>query len=97
MKEYVEEHPEASVTEVAKALGVSRTTVYKYLKPLQAAKPFELEADYLFKALDGQKDMNVEVLCENDHEKLHGRRREMYEKYLSNLKASKMTEGEEGE
>lgn len=30
IREYREEHPEASVTAVAKALGISRTTVYKW-------------------------------------------------------------------
>ena len=30
VKEYAEAHPEATVTEIAKAVGVSRTTVYKY-------------------------------------------------------------------
>ena len=30
VREYAEEHPGATVTEIAKAVGVSRTTVYKY-------------------------------------------------------------------
>lgn len=29
--EYIEVHPEATVTEIARAVGVSRTTVYKYI------------------------------------------------------------------
>lgn len=33
IKEYVENHPGATVTEIAKAVGVSRTTVYKYNVP----------------------------------------------------------------
>lgn len=32
VKNYIKEHPEQSVTEVARALNISRTTVYKYLK-----------------------------------------------------------------
>lgn len=33
IKEYVENHPGATVTEIAKAVGASRTTVYKYNVP----------------------------------------------------------------
>lgn len=32
VKKYIKKHPEASVTEIANALGVSRTTVYKWKK-----------------------------------------------------------------
>ena len=31
VKDYVDKNPDASPTEIAKNLGVSRTTVYKYL------------------------------------------------------------------
>jgi DNA invertase Pin-like site-specific DNA recombinase len=30
IKEYIQAHPDARVTDIAKALGVSRPTVYKY-------------------------------------------------------------------
>ena len=39
IKEYVEKHPGATVTEIAKAVGVSRTTVYKYSAAVTAADP----------------------------------------------------------
>ena len=32
VKDYVLTHPSATVTEISKALNISRTTVYKYLK-----------------------------------------------------------------
>lgn len=32
VKEYIQNHPDANITEISKALGVSRPTVYKYLK-----------------------------------------------------------------
>lgn len=35
---YAGNHPEASVTEIAKALGVSRTTVYKYVNQKKVEK-----------------------------------------------------------
>lgn len=31
VKEYLEENPDYSPTEIAKNLGISRTTVYKYI------------------------------------------------------------------
>ena len=32
IKDYILEHPEKKISEIAKALGISRTTVYKYMK-----------------------------------------------------------------
>lgn len=30
IKEYIKNNPDANITEIAKTLGISRTTVYKY-------------------------------------------------------------------
>jgi len=35
VKDYIEEHPEENPTEIARALKISRPTVYKYIKELQ--------------------------------------------------------------
>ena len=45
IKEYVEKHPGATVTEIAKAVGVSRTTVYKYSAAVTAADPKRTEGE----------------------------------------------------
>ena len=39
VRAYIETHPEASVSEIANALGVSRTTVYKYKEPVKTEEP----------------------------------------------------------
>ena len=52
---YIADHPDASVSEIAKALGVSRTTVYKY-KDKEFIKMQEKQgSDYLVKLSDGKE------------------------------------------
>lgn len=56
VKDYIEKHPEASVTDVANALGISRPTVYKYKnKHVMEEKTYE----YVVK-LDGDTEVVIE-------------------------------------
>ena len=57
VEEYITGHPEATVSEVAKALGISRTTVYKY----KNIRPKKKRFDYLVDLGDG-----VEILVQSD-------------------------------
>ena len=57
VEEYITGHPEATVSEVAKALGISRTTVYKY----KNIRPKKKRFDYLVDIGDG-----VEILVQSD-------------------------------
>lgn len=73
--EYAAKHKKATVTEIAKALGVSRTTVYKYLGDgkMDDKKPVKPQVDYMVKLPDG-KEILIEVeqreQVEADREKL---------------------------
>ena len=51
--DYIEHHPEASVSEIAKALGVSRPTVYKYRRYVKMDR--KQRRDYLVKLNDGEE------------------------------------------
>lgn len=55
--EYAATHPEANVTDISKALGISRPTVYKYLgeKKVEEKKPINTQVDYMMELPDGQK------------------------------------------
>ena len=60
--DYAATHPEANVTEIAKALGVSRTTVYKYLgdRNMDDKKSVKAQVDYMVKFPDGKEKL-IEV------------------------------------
>lgn len=66
VREYMEAHPEASVSEIAKAVGVSRPTVYKY----KEKDPVKTEG--AAKQLDGTEVMieAAEHLSEYDRERV---------------------------
>ena len=49
IKEYIKNNPDANITEIAKTLGISRTTVYKYYDKIRQDL-FEMLAQ-----TDGQK------------------------------------------
>lgn len=53
---YASAHPEANVTDISKALGISRTTVYKYLEKTEKIK----SGDYKIEAETGSYELNVE-------------------------------------
>lgn len=56
--EYAAVHPEASVTEISKALGISRPTIYKYLeKGAEKDMDKPIEVDYMVQMEDGTEFM----------------------------------------
>ena len=52
---YVEAHPDASVSEIARALGVSRPTVYKYRDKEFVKMQEKQNCDYLVKLSNGEE------------------------------------------
>lgn len=76
VKEYISDHPEASVLEVAKALGVSRTTVYKYRE------------DIVKKKVVIEMEKNQKELSEYDQMRLE--RLKMYQEKLNQLQNEKI-------
>ena len=55
IREYVTAHPNASVSEIAKALGVSRTTVYKHKDKGMEKMEKNQNCDYLVKLSNGEE------------------------------------------
>lgn len=73
--DYAATHPEANVTEIAKALGVSRTTVYKYLGEKKVEEKKQVpKVDYNVKLADG-----TEILIETEN---MAEQQERLKKYL---------------
>lgn len=72
VREYMEAHPEASVSEIAKALGMSRTTVYKYKDKESVKKMDESKIDYMVELPDGTEVMieSKKPLSEYEQERL---------------------------
>ncbi len=82
VREYMEKHPEANVTEIARALQMSRPTVYKYLP--KEEKMENIKVDYIVTDSDGK-----EILIETE-EKNENTQQERLKKYLELM-------GKEGE
>ena len=84
--EYIADHPDASVSEIAKALGVSRTTVYKY-KDKKVIKMQEKQgSDHVDKLSDGK-----EVLIEaepglSEYDQMRLARLKKYQKLIESQK-----------
>ena len=87
--EYVTAHPNASVSEIAKALGVSRTTVYKHKK--KGMGKMEKETyDYVVKLDDG-REVIVESKSElNEYDQMRMARLNEYRERMKNLQEETM-------
>lgn len=72
VREYMEAHPEASVSEIAKAVGVSRPTVYKYRDKEPVKMEEQTKIDYVVDLSDGTKVMieAMKPLSEYEQERL---------------------------
>lgn len=84
--EYAAAHPETNVTEIARALGVSRTTVYKYLgeKTMEKKKKIP-QVDYIYRAEDG-----TEILIETDKlERIEAEKLRLREYFMEITKGGK--------
>ena len=102
--EYIEEHPEESVSEVSKALGVSRTTVYKYTdKGMYKYKEDNMQkkedVDYTVFLENGESVMiemkkNQEELSEYDQMRLE--RLKKYQEKVNQLQNEKI-DGQKGD
>ena len=81
--DYVTAHPESNVTDIARALGVSRTTVYKYLGEMKMdEKKANTQVDYSYKADDGMKIL-IEQVNREQIEAEKARLREYFQKITS--------------
>ena len=81
--DYVTAHPESNVTDIARALGVSRTTVYKYLGEMKMdEKKANTQMDYSYKADDGMKIL-LEQVNREQIEAEKARLREYFQKVTS--------------
>ena len=94
--EYIEEHPEESVSEVSKALGVSRTTVYKYREDIMKKKE---DVDYTVYFENGESAViemkkNQEELSEYDQMRLE--RLKKYQEKVNQLQNEKI-DGQKGD
>ncbi|MBQ9753058.1 MAG: hypothetical protein IJV81_09590 [Paludibacteraceae bacterium] len=86
VREYAAAHPETNVTEIARALGVSRTTVYKYLgeKTMEKKKKIP-QVDYIYRAEDG-----TEILIETDKlERIEAEKLRLREYFMEITKGGK--------
>lgn len=81
--DYVATHPEANVTDIARALGVSRTTVYKYLGEKKVEDKKQVyKVDYNVKMADGTEIL-IEQVKREQIEAEKARLREYFEKITS--------------
>lgn len=83
MTQYVKEHPDASVTEIAKATGVSRPTVYKY-------KDVTPHDDYIVQS--GRKQAVVETKEEKTLTEYDLMRIRRFKRYLEKMEQRKSME-----
>ena len=80
---YAAAHPEANVTDIARSLGVSRTTVYKYLGERKVdEKKASTQVDYSYRADDGTEIL-IEQVKREQIEAEKERLREYFEKIIS--------------
>ena len=86
---YAFEHPKASVTEIARALNVSRTTVYKYIKG-NRTEPVMMnyEFGYLLGKRNGEAVI-IEKKTAEDFEKQRAERVKAYYERMDNAKIDK--------
>lgn len=77
--EYAAMHPKDNVTDIARALGVSRPTVYKYLgeKKVEEKKPINRQVDYTMELPDGQR-----ILIEVEPREQVEKQQERLKRYL---------------
>ena len=92
----IEKHPEESVSEVSKALGVSRTTVYKYKEDIMKKKE---DVDYTVYFENGESAViemkkNQEELSEYDQMRFE--RLKKYQEKVNQLQNEKI-DGQKGD
>ncbi len=81
--DYAAKHPEDNVTDIARALGVSRPTVYKYLGEMKMdEEKTNTPVDYSYKADDGTEIL-IEQVKREQIEAEKARLREYFEKITS--------------
>lgn len=72
--EYVAAHPDANVTEIARELSISRTTVYKYLENKESKQMDDkAQVDYLMRMEDGSDvilDMDESIRLDEERTRL---------------------------
>ncbi len=83
IKEYIKEHPMASVTEIATNTGTSRPTVYKYLNEIKEVK-VSYPVDYVYE----DNVITIEKTSKEKNEERKKRLRKYYEGIL-NLREEK--------
>lgn len=93
VREYMEAHPEASVSEIAKAVGVSRPTVYKY-KDKEPVKMEKSKIDYKVELPDGTKVIieSTKPLSEYEQERLA--RLKAYKEKMVKIEATDLKNGD---
>lgn len=93
VREYMEAHPEASVSEIAKAVGVSRPTVYKY-KDKEPVKMEKSKIDYKVELPDGTKVIieSTKPLSEYEQERLA--RLKAYKEKRGKIEATDLKNGD---
>ena len=93
IREYVTAHPNASVSEIAKALGVSRTTVYKHKDKGMEKMEKNQNCDYLVKLSNGE-----EVIIEaepglSEYDQMRLARLKLYQENLEIEPAEEQSQG----
>lgn len=92
--EYIGNHPDASVSEISRALGVSRPTVYKY-KDKEFVKIQEKKnSDYLVKLSDGDGEAKPDLTYLSEYDQMRLARLKMYQKKIKTC-GRKSQEGKE--
>ena len=88
VREYMVAHPEASVSEIAKALGVSRPTVYKYKdkEPVKMEEPTKI--DYMVKLQDGTEVMIESMKPLSEYEQERMARLKAYQERMAKIEAT---------
>ena len=89
INEYIAEHPEASVSEVSKALGVSRTTVYKYKESAVSEKKdldYDVDVDIVVLGENGEKHIVEETKAQlSEYDQMRLERLKKYKELMASL------------
>jgi len=83
VREYMKEHPDASISQIANELHISRSTVYKYKKSLNVVTDRKVDFDYIVKLPNGS-----EILIERD-DIYNKDRMKLMQKYIEYMKKHK--------
>lgn len=88
VREYMEAHPEASVSEIAKAVGVSRPTVYKYKDKEPVKMEEQTKIDYMVKLPDGTEVMIESMKPLSEYEQERMARLKAYQERMAKIEAT---------